>query len=62
MPVGLSSGDKNFAVFSLVGANDPLFRYTVLSFLYAVNYSDIGVSNSRCRADTGSGGVATMSA
>ena len=60
MRVGLSSGDKNFAMFSLVGTNDPLFRYTVLSFLLAVNYSDIRVSNERRRAGTMSGGVADM--
>ena len=62
MQVGLSSGDKNFTVFSLVGANDPLFCYTVLSYLFAVNYSDIWVSNERCRTGTMSGGVATMPA
>ena len=44
MRVELSEGDKNFAVLSLVGMIDPLFCYTVLSFLLSVNYSDIGVS------------------
>ena len=49
MRVELSEGDKNFAVLSLVRTIDPLFRYTVLSFLLAVNYLDIiGCPSDRC--------------
>ena len=65
MQVELWKGDKNFTVLSLVGTIDPLFHYTVLSFLLAVNYSDIGVSKRLvqwCRAGATSGSVAAMSA
>ena len=44
MQVKLSEGDRNFAVLSLVRVIDLLFRYTLLSFLLAVNYSNIEVS------------------
>ena len=44
MQVELSEGDRNFAVLSLVRMIDLLFRYSLLSFLLVVNYSNIEVS------------------
>ena len=58
MQVEQSKGDKNFTVLSLVITIDPLFRYTMLSFLFSVDCSDIGVSRQpvqQCRIAAASG-------